>query len=263
MKNPKISIITISYNCEAEIETTILSIVKQTYENKEFLIIDGGSKDGTMQVVSKYANNIDVIISEPDKGRSDAFNKGIAKATGDYIVMINAGDMLADDALNKFAKTFKTGYDVIKGNTIRWNADTGFKSVEVPVIKYPTIPFNFYVCHQSTYISRKAYNRYGGYRTDMHVAMDFELMLRFTKMGVTFYAVNEDLAIFRMGGISQSADKRRLKEMKHAMEINGRSSLCTAIFITYIKLRTSIRNMLNVISPDLKSLIVTKKLLII
>lgn len=257
--NPKISIVTISYNCKAEIEATILSVINQTYQNKEFLIIDGGSKDGTMQIVSKYADNIDLIISESDKGRSDAFNKGIAKASGDYIVMINAGDMLADDALNKFAKAFKPGYDVIKGNTIRWNSDTGFKSIEVPVIKYPIIPFNFYVCHQSTYISRDAYNRYGGYRTDMHVVMDLELMLRFTKMGATFYAINEDLAIFSMGGISQSADKKRLREMEYAMRINGRNGLCTAIFITYIMLRTAIRNLLNLISPDLKSLIVTKK----
>ena len=84
-------------------------------------------------------------------------------------------------------------------------------------------------------------------------------MLRFTKMGATFYAIDEDLAVFRMGGISQSADKKRLEEMKYAMRINGRNGFCTAIFITYIKLRTAIRNLLNMISPDLKSLIVTKK----
>ena len=136
-----------------------------------------------MQVVDKYRNNIDVVISEPDKGRSDAFNKGIAKATGDYIVMINAGDLLANDALNKFAKAFKPGYDVIKGNTIRWNADTDYTSIEKSVIHYPCIPFNFYVCHQSSYISRNAYKQLGCYNVDMRIAMDFELMLRFERLG--------------------------------------------------------------------------------
>ena len=145
MNDLKISIITISYNCEAEIEETILSVVSQTYENKEYIIIDGGSMDKTMQIVDKYRDKIDVVVSEPDKGRSDAFNKGIAKATGDYIVMINAGDMLADDALNKFVKAYKPGYDVIKGNTIRWNYETGHRSIETPVIKYSAIPFQFYV----------------------------------------------------------------------------------------------------------------------
>lgn len=259
MKNPKISIVTISYNSVSEIEDTILSVINQNYANKEYVIIDGASKDGTMQVVDKYRDNIDVIISEPDKGRSDAFNKGIAKATGDYIVMINAGDLLADDALNKFAKAYKPGYDIIKGNTVRWNAETNFKSIEKPVVHYPTIPFNFYVCHQSSYISRDAYKQFGNYKVDMRIAMDFELMLRFERLGAKFYAIDEDLAIFRMGGISQSSSNRRLQEMEYAMKTNGRGWLSTFIFVGYLQLRTMVRNLLDLINPDLKSCIVTQK----
>lgn len=259
MKNPKISIVTISYNSETEIEDTILSIINQKYINKEYIIIDGASKDGTMQIVDKYRNNIDVIISEPDKGRSDAFNKGIAKATGDYIVMINAGDLLADDALNKFVKAYKPGYDIIKGNTVRWNADTNFKSIEKPVVHYPTIPFNFYVCHQSSYISRNAYKQFGNYNIDMRIVMDFELMLRFERLGAKFYAMDEDLAVFRMGGISQTSSKRRLEEMEYAMKSNGRSWLSVYIFSIYLQLRTMVRNLLDLINPDLKSYFVTHK----
>ena len=257
--NPKISIVTIAYNCEKEIEETILSVINQQYDNKEYLIIDGASKDGTMDIVDKYRDKIDVIISEPDKGRSDAFNKGIAHATGDYIVMMNAGDLLADDALNKFAKNFEPGYDVIKGNTIRWNEKTGFKSIEYPVIKYPAIPFNFLICHQSTYISKSAYERYGGYGLDYKVVMDFDLMLRFTQRGAQFRKINEDLAIFRMGEISQTSGQRRFDEMKRAMLTNGHSYLNTAIFMGYLHIRTCIRNILNKINPDLKNLLITKK----
>lgn len=257
MNNPKISIITISYNCEAEIEETILSVINQSYENKEFIIIDGASKDSTMQIVDKYRDSIDVVVSEPDKGRSDAFNKGIAKATGDYIVMINAGDMLADDALCKFAKAYKPGYDVIKGNTIRWNPQTNYTSIEIPVIHYPNIPLNFYVCHQSSYISRDAYNRFGNYKVDMRIAMDFELMLRFERLGASFCVIDEDLAIFRIGGVSQSSSNKRVEEMKYALKTNGRSWLSIFIFSIYLNLRTLIRNLLDLINPDLKSRFVT------
>ena len=259
MKKPKISIVTIAYNCAGEIEDTIKSVLSQKYDNKEYVIIDGASTDGTMEVVNRYKDSIDVIVSEPDKGRSDAFNKGIEKSSGEYIVMMNAGDLLAEDALNKFANAFVPGYDVIKGNTIRWNAETGFKSVERPVINYPAIPWNFLVCHQSTYISKSAYERFGGYEVDLRVAMDFELMLRFTKCGAKFYSIDEDLAVFRMGGISQPSGKRRYEEMKYAMLKTEHGKLNTNIFMIYIRLRTFIRNVLNQINPDLKNRVITKK----
>lgn len=258
MSNPKISIVTIAYNCENEIEETILSVINQQYDNKEYLIIDGASKDGTMDVVNKYRDKIDVIISEPDKGRSDAFNKGISHATGDYIVMMNAGDLLADDALNKFARNYEPGYDVIKGNTIRWNEKTGFKSIEHPVIEYPEIPFNFLVCHQSTYISKSAYERFGGYGIDYKIVMDFELMLRFSRNKAKFKKIDADLAVFRMGGISQTSSPKRINEMKRAMLENGHGKFHTSIFILYVRFRSLIRNLFNLVDPDLKSKIITK-----
>ena len=254
----KISVITIAYNCEAEIECTILSVINQAYKYKEYLVIDGGSNDKTMDIVEKYRDKIDFIVSEPDKGRSDAFNKGIKYATGDYIVMINAGDLLTDDALNKFAKAYVPGYDVIKGNTIRWNAETGFKSIEYPVIDYPAIPFNFLICHQSSYISKEAYEKYGGYGLDYKVVMDFDLMLRFTLRGAKFYKIDEELAIFRMGGISQTSGKRRYEEMKRAMLMNGHGRWNTFVFMIYVYLRTCLRNLLNLINPDIKNRIITK-----
>lgn len=254
--NLRISVITIAYNCESEIEDTIKSVIAQSYPNKEYIIIDGASSDGTMSVVNRYKDKIDVIVSEPDKGRSDAFNKGINIATGDYIVMMNAGDLLTEDALEKFAKNYVEGYDVIKGNTLRWNSDTGLNFRERPVIKYPSIPFNFLVCHQSTYISKKAYEKYGGYLIDFRVAMDFELMLRFTRLGARFYAIDEDLAIFRMGGISQTSGNRRYKEMKEALIVNERNALESNVFIAYVHLRTWARNLLNKINPDIKNRLV-------
>lgn len=255
--NPKISIITISYNSEEDIEDTIKSVISQNYPNKEYIIIDGASKDGTTSIISKYRDQIDFVSSEPDNGISDAFNKGIKVATGDYIVMMNAGDQLTHNALEEFAKYYKPGYDVIKGNTIRWNPNTGFKSREIPVVDYPKIPFNFGVCHQSTYISKTAYERVGGYKVDFKVAMDMDMMLRLTRMGSKFLKIPADLAIFRMGGVSQSSNQRRYEEMRSALLQNGRSKLQIEIFMLYVHVRTFVRNILNAISPDLRNRIVT------
>ena len=172
--------------------------------------------------------------------------------------MLNAGDLLTDDALNKLAQNFVPGYDVIKGNTIRWNPETNYRSVETPVIHYPAIPFNFLVCHQSTYVSKAAYAKFGGYLVNFKIAMDFELMLRLTRYGCKFKRILCDLAIFRMGGISQNAKKRRVDEMCKAMQLNGRNWLQTTIFIIYVRFRTFVRNILNRINPDLKNRIMTK-----
>ena len=251
--NLKISVITIAYNCENEIEDTIKSVIAQSYTNKEYIVIDGASTDNTMAVVNRYKDKIDVIVSEPDKGRSDAFNKGIQRATGDYIVMMNAGDLLTDDALEKFVQNYEEGFDVIKGNTLRWNPDSDTYYREKPVVNYPAIPYKFSVCHQSTYISKAAYEKYGNYRTDFRVVMDFELMLRLTRMDARFHSIDADLAIFRMGGISQTSVKRRYNEMRQAMLLNGRSKMQTNLFMAYVHLRTWARNLLDLIHPDLKN----------
>lgn len=92
----KISIITICYNVESSIERTILSVVNQTFKDYEYIIVDGASKDNTLEVVNKYKDKIDVIISEPDRGVYDAMNKGIKRASGEWLIMMNAGDYFAD-----------------------------------------------------------------------------------------------------------------------------------------------------------------------
>ena len=99
MKKPKISIITVCYNSEAHLEECIRSIVTQEYENNEYLVIDGGSKDGTLDIINKYRDKIAYFVSEPDKGISDAFNKGIKAATGDIIGILNSDDYMMPGVL--------------------------------------------------------------------------------------------------------------------------------------------------------------------
>lgn len=109
MGSPKISIVTVTYNCVNILEETILSVINQTYPNIEYILIDGGSKDGTMNIIRKYTKNITFWRSEPDSGIYDAMNKGTRIATGDWILFMNAGD--------SFANNFVL-FDIFNNNTI-------------------------------------------------------------------------------------------------------------------------------------------------
>lgn len=119
-KKPLISIITISYNSCLTIEDTILSVINQTYPHIEYIVIDGGSKDGTVDIIKRYENKISYWISEPDKGIYYAMNKGIAATTGEWINFINCGDSFYDK--NVIARLFKDSigenYSVVYGNTV-------------------------------------------------------------------------------------------------------------------------------------------------
>ena len=120
----KISVITVCYNAVSTIEETIKSVVGQTYPDIEYIIIDGGSKDGTVDIIKKYADKIAYWVSEPDKGIYDAMNKGIAAATGDYINMMNSGDTFVNDkTVEKAVALFPEDADVIFGDSIQKNPD--------------------------------------------------------------------------------------------------------------------------------------------
>ena len=124
MKNPKISIITITYNSAKTLERTIKSIIEQKYENLEYIIVDGGSTDSTLEIVKKYDTWISKWVSEPDSGISNAFNKGINMATGNVIGIINSDDGLMPGALQAISDSYEDGVDVYRGKVLLWKEDT-------------------------------------------------------------------------------------------------------------------------------------------
>lgn len=115
MNNPKITVVTVCYNASATLEQTMLSVLNQTYPNIEYIVIDGGSTDGTVEIIKKYADRIAYWVSEPDKGIYDAMNKSIAKASGEYINFMNAGDSFhANDTIAKVVSNLGN-YDYVVG----------------------------------------------------------------------------------------------------------------------------------------------------
>ena len=163
MGKPVISVVTICYNSVRTIEETLQSVISQKYPYLDYVIIDGGSTDGTLDVVERYQEYLGYFHSEPDEGISDAFNRGILHAKGDLIVIINSDDILLPNALEEVARYYEPGIDIYRGNVIIRNKDTGFTGRDIPSMKFPLMPFFVNVDHQGTFVTAAAYRRWGGY----------------------------------------------------------------------------------------------------
>ena len=198
--HPKISIVTITFNSEKTLEDTIISVITQGYDNFEYLVIDGGSTDHTLDIVNKYRDSISVVVSEPDDGISDAFNKGIRNAKGEIIGIINSDDLLMPDALMNIAKNYDPTIDVYSGNVVFWNEFTGDRFSMKPDVSFGTLKLQYGVAHPSRFIRKSAYDKYGLYSVEFRYNMDIDLLCRFYKKGAKFLHVDEDLTTFRMGG---------------------------------------------------------------
>lgn len=225
MNQPKISIVTITYNSEKTLERTIRSVVNQNYENLEYIIVDGGSKDGTLEIVKKYEDKIAKWVSEPDEGISDAFNKGIRMATGDIVGIINSDDGLMDGALHALAKSYDPSVDVYRGKVLLWKEDTNTKVVETPSMRLNFRGMNK-ISHQSTFVTKRAYDNFGAYDTHCRYAMDYDLLLRYQNAGLKFAFVDSVLAFYSLGGITfTKITKERRQEIEYVMKKNGASRM--------------------------------------
>ena len=158
-KHPLISIITITFNAEKEIEPTMKSVGEQTFRDFEHLIIDGASKDLTLSQAQKYAGKNTIIVSEPDKGLYDAMNKGLKKATGKYIIFLNAGDAFASpDILEKYAQEALKDKDIIYGDTLIVNSNREIiapRHLSVPLnLDFKSFSKGMLICHQAFMVKK-------------------------------------------------------------------------------------------------------------
>lgn len=215
---PKLSIITINYNNLEGLKKTIESVFSQTCKEFEYLVIDGGSTDGSVAYIESKSDAIDYWISEPDKGIYNAMNKGIELATGEYILFINSGDHLFNNKAVKSAEQYLQSYDVIYFNLQIISEDNRFKIHSLPdKLKFSDFFIDSWP-HPSTFTKRELFYKVGLYDEDLKIFSDWKFMiLALFKYQCSYLKVDEILSTFYLGGISSHTDlfgerKQVLKE---------------------------------------------------
>lgn len=214
---PKISIITITLNSEKYLKETILSVVSQSYKDIEYLIIDGGSTDRTLEIIQKYDSQIDQWISESDGGIADAMNKGISLATGDYILFIHSDDFLINSKILQHCSSYFHNYKdmyifqvlldnhghyiLSKNNHFGWLTNLKMGS-----------------CHQGQFCSKELFTRIGGFDKNLKICMDYDFLLRAYRTNIKLESINLPISVMRQDGISSRKDwesiSQRLNEEK-------------------------------------------------
>ena len=199
----KISIITVVYNAAAVLEETILSVLQQDYPHIEYIIIDGGSTDGSVDIIRKYSDRIAYWVSEPDAGVYDAMNKGIRKATGDWINFMNAGDRFFHPRTlsTVFENNNYKGYDILYGNVIIVSRSGVYLHLEAGKADQlkNCMPF----CHQTVFVRTELAKTYL-FDTTFKIAADYKFFYTVWKAGKKFCKQSFPLAIYTMDGISST-----------------------------------------------------------
>lgn len=213
IQKPLLSVITIVFNNVAHIERTLNSVLNQTYPNIEYLIIDGASKDGTLKILNRYKDRLSQLISEPDKGIYDAMNKGLALATGDYVLFMNSGDELY--APETVADVFESaeGADIYYGETEMYNEkweSLGQRRHAAPEhFNWHSFRYGMSVSHQAIYIKREITEPYDlSYR----YSSDIDWIIKCTKKASNIVNTHMYVAKYMVGGVSKQQHFASLKE---------------------------------------------------
>jgi glycosyltransferase involved in cell wall biosynthesis len=234
LKSPLISIITISLNAEKYLDQTIQSVLNQTYKNIEYIVVDGGSTDGTLGIIEKYKNAIDHIISEKDEGIADAMNKGSALSTGEYIFFLHSDDYFkSNNILEKAIEFFHDTSDIIT-----CNIQFGKKFI----ICKPR-GFNFWfnfkqgIYHQGTFCRKTLIEKLNGFDKEFRIAMDYDFFLRAYQSKARLEKIPIVLTIMRDTGISSQQDwgnlEIRFDEERRVHQKNCRSVSMKILYKIY------------------------------
>jgi glycosyltransferase involved in cell wall biosynthesis len=225
----KISIVTVSYNAAATIADTIASVQTQDHPDVEHIIIDGASRDGTQALVERLADARTTFVSEPDRGLYDAMNKGIARATGDVIGILNADDFFADaGCLSAVADAFtrRSDVDAVLGDIAFVDAHgRQMRRYDSGRFRPAKARWGWMPAHPGMYLTRAGYDRIGGYRTDFRIAADFDFVVRaFAVERLRYVHLPRVLVHMRPGGASTDGLRAKLtinREVVRACRDNG------------------------------------------
>jgi glycosyltransferase involved in cell wall biosynthesis len=237
---PLISIITVVYNGEKYLEETIQSVINQTYDNVEYIIIDGGSTDGTLDIIKKYVDRIDYWVSEKDEGIYDAMNKGIKLSNGRIIGLVNADDFIYENTLYNVStsileNTVYYTYGTVhlmnnRGNII--GEKSSMKKNDIQFLKYDGMPFP----HPSVFIDKNVYKKYIGlFNTKFRLSADYDFLLKLVESNLKSIELAKITGVFRIDGQSGGFNTY-LDNIKILSEHNvSKTKICKTIFTSYIK----------------------------
>jgi glycosyltransferase involved in cell wall biosynthesis len=218
MNNPLISVITVVYNSVTTLEQTILSVINQTYKNIEYIIIDGGSTDGTVDIIKKYEKHLAYWVSEPDKGIYDAMNKGINKVTGEWINFMNSGDTFyTNDIIQRISeqKVFDCKQSIIYGNRILYKDEQLIRQeASIHSLKY-----YMDIYHQACFVSSFLHKQYL-FDTNYKITGDYDFFYKMNNNKTPFVKVNIDICIFLYGGCSSNEDIQ-FRELSKVVRTNN------------------------------------------
>jgi glycosyltransferase involved in cell wall biosynthesis len=226
----KITIVTVCFNSAATIRDTIDSVLNQDYANIEYIIVDGGSTDGTMQIVAQYENQITQIVTEPDQGIYDAMNKGIGLATGDIIGILNSDDFYtSSDVISTIVNTYcQSSADIVFGDLIYIApSDTSrvLRIYNASGFRPWMLRFGWMPPHPATFIKRSIYKKFGQYSMGYKTAADYEIFVRLLLINrIKYFYLEKTIVHMRMGGATSSGWRSywiTSCEMVRALNENG------------------------------------------
>lgn len=237
----KVSIVTVCFNSAATIEDTITSVLSQDYKDIEYIIIDGGSNDASINIINKYIDKINTFISEPDQGIYDAMNKGIKYATGDIVGILNSDDFYeAKDVITEVVNNFDTDTQIVFGDLIFVKPENLTKITRfysLPNFKAWKLRFGWMPPHPATFIKKSVYDEYGLYKINYKISADYEALVRFLLVKKSsFVYVNKVLVRMRDGGVSTSGIRSSLTLNKEIVKACKENGIYTNVFILMSKL---------------------------
>lgn len=234
----KVSVITVTYNSGKTVRDTLQTVADQTYPNIEHIIIDGASKDNTVEIVNQFPH-VSKVVSEPDKGIYDAMNKGVSLATGDIIGVLNSDDFFSSkNVIKKLVAQFDDNIDAVVGD-VRYVTPEELKLVRYFSAEkwHPgKFKWGYQPPHETFYLRIEHYKKIGLYKTDYKIAADFELMIRMLYKNKLIYKyLPLEVVTMRNGGVSTASIGSRLTLNKEIVRGCAENGISTNLFFVVLK----------------------------